>query len=371
MTEAKGVIPIPAPTEINIKDFIADYDTIRLEVSEHSLMANISRIHIMNGKLYITDGSDSGIFIYTMQGKFLAKICNQGEGPEEYVRITGFETDPANNRLLLSDNFSKRLFEYDENGKLLKTISLNFSPTLIASDKSGRYIHLNSASQEVFQKPEMEKNNVHIINAEGKVTETFLEDDTPKRIDIGSACTQSYADNGELLYMPVLSDTIYRIHGSEAIPEYTLGQPAGYKFMTAKEKQEAYFLFDRNNLMDYEADGFLIPYGSFLHSDSLLFLSLGINTNWRTFYSRTKKRSFTLNPKKLQGNKGLCEIFSGYPRTLSGNSIYISVSPIQMDFTLPLLPEGKLKTFFEAMAEDGNPCIIVYRLNEDLFTDKN
>ena len=167
-------IAITPPLALTIEELVADYDTIRLEASDKSLITGILQIHSMNDKLYITDSSLSVIFIFSKQGKYLSKISNQGSGPQEYIRIGSFETDEANNRLLLTDSFSKRLFEYDENGKLLKVIPLSFIPNLIASDKSKRYIHVNSTSKDKNDRKDILNNNIHIINEKGEIYEEII-----------------------------------------------------------------------------------------------------------------------------------------------------------------------------------------------------
>lgn len=363
-------IAITPPLALTIEELVADYDTIRLEASDKSLITGILQIHSMNDKLYITDSSLSVIFIFSKQGKYLSKISNQGSGPQEYIRIGSFETDEANNRLLLTDSFSKRLFEYDENGKLLKVIPLSFIPNLIASDKSKRYIHVNSTSKDKNDRKDILNNNIHIINEKGEVTETFLKDATPNRIDIRTACATSYTEDKELLYMPILSNTIFRIHNSEAIPEYSFKNLSGRKTVTAQEKKELYFEYNDNNIEQAEKDGYLISCGSFLSSDSLVFLDLGWNTLLYTYYSKTNNASITINPNNLQGNKGLCEIFSAHPKAIEDDSLYISIPVEQAAYVLPLLPTGnKLRFFFENTNENDNPYIISYQLNTKLFSN--
>lgn len=361
-------VSIPSPIHITVEELISEYDTIRLESSEHSLLSGILQIHIMNDKLYITESNQSMVFIYSMHGKYLSKICNQGEGPEEYIRIGSFETDPANDRLLISDSFSKRLFEYNEDGVLLRVMPLSFTPQRIVSDTSKRYIHLNSTTTAEYNLPEMKENNVHIINNDGKVTDTFLKDNTPEQLNILSACATSYAENGELLYMPILSNTIYRIHNQEAIPEYTLNNQSGRKTMSTEEKAKLYYRYEQNNIEDAEEEGYLINCGSFLASDSILFLDLGWNKPLYTYYSKQNEQAISIHPDKLKGNQGLCEVFSAHPKAILGNSLYISVAPEKIQYVRPLLPEGKLKTFFETMTEEDNPCILKYRLNKRLLT---
>ena len=208
--------------------------------------------------------------------------------------------------------------------------------------------------------------NVSIVSKEGNIIQRFLEDETPDRIDITYSVAPSYTKDGELLYMPVLSDIIYRISENQAIPEYQLTSDCK-TFLGSKEKEDIFFTFESNNVVDYERDGYLISFGSFLKSDSLMMFSFGWENKWRTFYSLQEKNSFTIRPDKMSGNKGLCEIFSNFPQFIQGDTFYIAVDPVQISYALPLLPEGKLKTFFESFTEDDNPCIIAYRINKKLF----
>ena len=361
-------IEISEPLDCNVEELIADYDTIRLETTDKSLLSGILQIHLMNDKLYVTDRSSAYVMIFSKEGKYLSKICNQGGGPLEYIQIGSFETDAYSNRLLLTDSFTKRLFEYDENGKLLRVIPLKFLPNRIVSDQSGRLIHTSSASKLNDEGKKILNNCIHIVNERGKITEAFLADDTPQRLDIRSACAASYTKDGELLYMPVLSSTIFKIQGSQAIPAYTFLNRTNRKSITEEKKKALYYKYQRNNLVEAEQEGYLISGESFLASDSLIFLALGWNDRLCTYYSKANSTSITINPDALNGNKGLCEIFSTHPKAIKGNSLYIDVSTDKAAYTVPMLPDGKLKTFLENMNEGDNPVIITYRIRNVLFS---
>lgn len=367
-TSNAETIDIEKPISLSVEELIEDFDTIRLEATDHSLLADIRQARFLSNKFYITDNTKSFVFIFSHEGKFISNICNQGQGPKEYIQIGDIQVNPYNNHLYITDNFSRRLFEYDEFGKQLQVIGLDFHPTLFASDRSSRLIHLNSGSKIIDSKKN-ETNNQHniiICNEEGEITSSFLNDDTPNRIDIVESKTSCYTKKGELLYMPIMSDVIYRISEEQAIPEYRLTSDRK-KFLDSEGKKEIFYTFERNNVVDYEKEGYLISFGSFLKSDSLMMFSFGWENKWRTFYSLKEKKSFTIRPNDMSGNKGLCEIFSNFPQFIKGDTLYIAVDPVQISYTLPLLPEGKMKTFFESFTEDDNPCIIAYRINKKLF----
>lgn len=364
-------IVIPSPTDVPIEHFIESFDTIRIEASDHSLLSSVLQVRMMNDKFYITDVTGAFVFIYSLEGKYLTKICDQGPGPNEYLKITKFEVDPINERLFITDNLSRKLFEYDEFGKLRKITRLNFFPLHFVSDKSKRLIHINSGPDMYnLQKRNLNlSHNVMVIDEKGNVVDSFLDDDTPNRIDITYSVAPSYTTEKELLYMPVLSNIIYRISKDEAIPEYQLTSESK-KILGHNEKEKILFTYDNTNIVDYEDKGYLISFGSFMKSDKLMVFGFGWKNKLRTFYSLENGKSFTIKPNNMSGNKGLCEIFSNFPQFVRNDTFYIAVDPMQIAYTLPLLPEGKLKTFFESFTDDDNPCIIAYRINKKLFEGK-
>lgn len=372
LIDAKEIIDIPKAIKIDIEDFVEDFDTIRLEASHQSLLSSIREICVINNKLYITDNTNAFVFIYSLKGKYINKICDQGEGPNEYIKIGSIGVNPHTKQLFLTDNFSGKIFEYNEDASLKHIIKLDFLPYFFTSDSNGEYIHLNSGPHIIdFKDSEINEYNVTYINKQGEITQHLLKDETPNRIDItagSSSC--NYASNGDLLYMPMLSNTIYRINNKGYSAEYAF-RPTEQELISPQDKEEIFLQYKTNglhtNLTDFEKEDFLISCGSFRKSDSLMIVNFGYDNTSRLFFSINNNKAFTIKPRKFTGNKGLCEIFSNSPRTIIGNTVYIAVDPMQISYALPLLPEGKLKTFFESFTEDDNPCIIAYRINKKLF----
>ena len=361
-------INIEKPISLSIEELIEDFDTIRLEASDHSLLSDIRYIRIMNDKLYVTDKTESTVFIFTIDGKYISKICDQGQGPKEYLRISRLEVDPFNSRVLITDAFSRKLLIYDEAGRQSEVIQVDFFPMRFVSDRSRRNMHLNPSSimRDLSRNEIPNTHNILIIDREGNIKDSFLEDETPQRIDITNGASTSYTDNGELLYMPILSNIIYRIHENEAIPEYEL-RPRNKSILTDEDKKEIFYTFEKENVTEYEDNGYFLSFGGFLKSDDIILLPSGWDKNLRTFYSTKSKKSFTYEPKKMKGNEYMQDIFYIFPQAATGETFYIGIDPVLMEYATPQLPEGKLKTFFESFTEDDNPCIIAYRINKKLF----
>ena len=361
-------INIEKPISLSIEELIEDFDTIRLEASDHSLLSDIRYIRIMNDKLYVTDKTQATVFIFTMDGKYISQINDQGQGPKEYLRISRLEVDPFNSRVLITDAFSRKLLIYDEAGRQSEVIQVDFFPMRFVSDRSRRNMHLNSGSTmlDLSRNEISNTHNILIIDRKGNIKDSFLEDETPQRIDITNGASTSYTDNGELLYMPILSNIIYRIHENEAIPEYEL-VPRNHSVLTDEDKKEIFYTFEKENVTEYEANGHFLSFGGFLKSDDIILLPSGWDKNLRTFYSTKSKKSFTYEPKKMKGNEYMQDIFYNFPQAATGETFYIGIDLVLMEYATPQLPEGKLKTFFESFMEDDNPCIIAYRINKNLF----
>ena len=360
-------IIIPQADDMDIDSLVAEWDTLRLEAFSESLLSGINKMEVTDDKLYILDGSSSLLFIFNKEGDYINKISNQGQGPREYIRIFDFEVDKINHRILATDAFSKRIFIYDTIGNLQNVIPLNFPPFHISSDISKRLIHLCSTAKD-FQVSNLAENNVAILNEEGSIEEAFLKDETPKRLDLIPILSNHVTPDGEILYMPAFSDVIYRIHDTDAIPEYVLDYQNGKKRLTAKDKNEIFYRFDQNNVVEYEKDNYFISDGTFFNSDSLLILPSGFEQRTHTIYSKRHRKSVSINTRHLKGDKALCELVMTCPAAIRDEWIYIGGSGDMAAYLLTLKPENpKIRHFLQSIREDDNPCIIRYKLKSNIF----
>lgn len=358
-------IPIFNPVQISVDSLIVIHDIIKLETNDASLFNGIHELHVGNNKLYITDSNRKGVYIFDERGGFLNKISNLGQGPQEYIEISSFETDFFHNQLLLADYFSKRLLIYDDFGKLKQVIQLGFCPKKIVSDKKGKFYNLYSGTHGMYEDIQMDQHNVHLINGKGVVEKFLLPDQTPNRIDLTSILTVSYDVDSVLLYQPILSDTIYRVTQNAVSPAYVLDNHSDYKLLTKDDRKKIGFIFGYDNSFEVkEKEGYLLSWNGFLNSETHLFFCFGWNRPFYVYYSKVTQKAFSLQPEKSIGNKALREIFLNFPPyTLHHNLFYARVNGIEAMRLAPLLPEGQLKTALQQMTPEDNPIIIRYSIN--------
>ena len=110
------------PTEIVIKDFdqtlssniITDVSYVKLETTAESIIGEVSKIIVQDDRIYIMDSFVSNnLFVFSINGKFIAKIKDFGEGPNEIKQVYDFYIDSKNQEVVVFDGLQSRLVSYD------------------------------------------------------------------------------------------------------------------------------------------------------------------------------------------------------------------------------------------------------------------
>ena len=112
------------PTEEPLQESI-DYDKvkiIKLETSLSCLIGNINRIEMNDSLIFVSEHDK--LYTFTLNGKFVAKIGNKGEGPDEYMVLSSFYIDDEKQQVTIIDEFKNALINYDFTGKYVSTVSV-------------------------------------------------------------------------------------------------------------------------------------------------------------------------------------------------------------------------------------------------------
>lgn len=364
LAEAKYV-DIHNAISIPVDDLLTEIDTIRLEVTDSSLLNNIDIMHIMNDKLYILDMKSNAVFIFSRTGDFLRRVYRAGQGPLEYIRINSFEVDYQQKHLILSDPFSNRIFIFDEYGELLNVVPLKFSPYILAA-RNGEFLNFYTGPKQMYDTEEMENRNVHVLDSCGNFISSFLENQTLHRIDIGSTSRIDYnAKSEDILFHPILSDVIYRIDkNNETHPQYVFRNKSDYKFLTPEERRKMSYTYGQEKLIiEKENNGYLLSWGSVLDLDDYCYFLTGWEHFRYIYYNKATGKSITIDPEKIEGENALCKLFNTRICQTEGNYFYNIVPLYLVDELAKELPEGQLKTFFQNNnTADSNPPIIKYKI---------
>lgn len=108
------------------KEYISLNDSLELkfiplETTDSCLIGSISNIQIRNNLIYLLEGRKSeDLFVFDMDGKFIARVGKKGAGPGQYVRIADFDIDTDRQLIVLSDMHQEHLLFYDLNSYRFK-----------------------------------------------------------------------------------------------------------------------------------------------------------------------------------------------------------------------------------------------------------
>jgi len=109
---------------INMSDFIDSVKYVKLELTDNSLIKNVSKIFEAGDKIIIVDYSAHEIFVFSSGGKFLSKVSRRGRGPGEYIRIQNVMYDALNDNLIVYAGAPYwKMIHYTLEGSVVKEIS--------------------------------------------------------------------------------------------------------------------------------------------------------------------------------------------------------------------------------------------------------
>lgn len=109
-------VEIENTDEVTFSDLFSHVELIPLETNEESLIREIRKLVVYEDQFYILDYKKAEILRFDANGKFLYKISDRGEGPEEYVNIGDFEIDEKGKTIMLLSAVNNSIYEYDIDG---------------------------------------------------------------------------------------------------------------------------------------------------------------------------------------------------------------------------------------------------------------
>lgn len=83
--------PEVVSTYLDLSEILDDsIEIIPLETTEECLISRVDRIEFYKDKIFILDRSNTKVFVFTSEGKYLKSIGTQGLGPGEYSFLGDF-----------------------------------------------------------------------------------------------------------------------------------------------------------------------------------------------------------------------------------------------------------------------------------------
>lgn len=108
---------------MSLFDYIDSVKYIPLETQNENLINHLTKVFFVDDKIVIVDGEEMQVLFFDKDGRYLYKINERGEGPEEYVVLHTVMVDNEKNVIIYDSRGGHKLLYYNIEGKFLKAVT--------------------------------------------------------------------------------------------------------------------------------------------------------------------------------------------------------------------------------------------------------
>ena len=328
-------------TNPSIYDLFANIDIISLETTNESLIKDISKVKYYKGKYYILDRPLYRILIFDDKGRYVNKIDNRGDGPNQYIDISDFDINKNTDQIVLLSAVSNSLSYYKIGGCFVNKIKLS---KFGLAYKSLQYINNDTiAFWTLYYENRMKYYSV-------KKDKIVYEDFPEERKDV--FCRNEFQMKGFLCRG--LSNTVYSLKNGKTEKSYTwdFGENNDLSDLSIPIKS------DYKAIVKFGTDVYssaIVNYVFNIHgqNDQYIYTNLIVkNKGINIFYDKKNNRSHVFNKTK--------EGATVYPIEWTNDHI---ISIVSDHITLEDLVPSKIRTpelskIINDIKEDDNPVLI-------------
>ena len=198
------VASTPIEKGLVFSEVVADYELVKLEDSENSLVGTIDKLDYHKGRYYLLERFDnSQVSVFDKSGKFLFKIGGTGQGPGEFEYPYDFYIDDDSSEILVLA-LGKINYYSLKDGVYLRDQKISIPGTRFS--KIGDHFVFVCGRDE---------DRVVITNERSQKIDGFFEKNVRNEI---KPLESFHKLSDKLLYHMILSDTIYEVTGNEIAP---------------------------------------------------------------------------------------------------------------------------------------------------------
>ena len=360
---AKKNIPIIKPEfegkRLSISDYLKSVRYVKLELSDESLIGEITKLEVFENRIYVHDLKTKSVFVFSIDGRYLFKINNVGQGPGEYLQVNFFGIDRDRKEMVLSDFVSMKILRYDLSGKYLSTQKVPFRGYgihPIHDDKIAFYSAYRKT--EKFKKEHL----LYYIDSKNNIEKAYFPYVNEDDVDFISTQSGPFYSNGnDYNYFDRYSDMVYLIGKDGLVPKYKFD-------FGDKVFDISYMERPSNELKEYlQKEEFPILY-FVAENDNLLVFNAGHNYKTCLGYY-FKKTGEVLNAGSYKDGDNS---FGGMPIAAYDTFVIgvydIAIMMSEKDkMNKDQIKEGKFVkekiAFLETITDEDNPALIFYELD--------
>ncbi|MGE5458584.1 MAG: 6-bladed beta-propeller [Methanococcaceae archaeon] len=361
---------LPKVSEIKLSELgFADIEYVPLESNEQCMISGTD--DLLTGNKFIIGERNYIIQRYTTilefntDGSFITSIGTKGRGPNEFTAAHDVKIDPNSKEIYLLARWQKKFFVYSEDGKIIRTFQIAFSPSDFHFIGEDILCYSENHMGDIL-------NSYTLIDKTGKVIKNYPNKYPFTNHDAYGITGENlfYKFDNKLFKKEVYSDTIYSYEHEKFAPHMII--QVGDKLITpqARTKFESRYL----------AGHFIIPlnlfeFGDFIYYEFVYTFALP-NVIYYSFIG-SKRNSFKALINTKQGIKN--DLDGGLnilPKTIKDdNTIIAWVDALELKAhvasdtfknSTPKYPEKKkeLEKLADRLKDTDNPVLVLLRLKK-------
>ena len=252
---------LPKVSSVMLSDLgFGDIEYIPLETNEQSMISGtndlLMRNNLVSSERNFIMHRFTSILEFKNNGKFITGIGTKGRGPNEITAAHDVNFNRTNQNIYLLARWQKKFFVYSENGNLLKTFPITFSPSefQFIDDKILCYSENHMGDIQ---------NSYTLTDTNGRVIKHFPNKYPFKNHDAYGIEAENlfYRFENKLFKKEVYSDTIYSCENEKFTPHMVI--QVGEKLISPQARTE----FESR----YLAINFIIPLNLFEFGDYVYY----------------------------------------------------------------------------------------------------
>lgn len=206
----------PQQKTFDLCDAIEDISFVELERNDTSMIASVSKVIAVDSFYYVMDKKFTAINRYDKDGRFRGIVGSLGADKDngEYIEVQDLNYRPGSKTLWVYSNGYSSILEFSLDGTFLRRIRTDLFASSMAATDSLYYYYVNNNTSAYSR-----QFNIVITDTARRVRERMFP--------MSSAVTESIAFSGGIvsgagyiLFNPYLNNVIYRMEGTQVIPEY-------------------------------------------------------------------------------------------------------------------------------------------------------
>ena len=215
-TEMGDVVSIPI-TDMEtdygkLSDFAEEIKMIPLEFSDDCILGEIRKIVMSDSCIFVLErANQKGIYVFDHIGKYLYRIGNRGQGPEEFINLSDFSLNEEQRLIYLYDITRTRVLVFSYEGDFVKDIQMNYYADNFEYQNGLFYLYRENV---FYGDPSY---SLVIKDDKGETVNKYYP--VIEKLSYTNYCIFQKLDN-EILFAEDMRDSIFTIKGDKLSPKY-------------------------------------------------------------------------------------------------------------------------------------------------------